>query len=539
MANASGGYVPGTPAPGNPTDNGGTIPSINPGGSGGGMGNTPTIDPTLGSGSFPWLQRWTGPFSTPMNNTQNSAISGIENFMGGGAGGGGGFGGLYAGGGMSGGGGSYTPGAFHYDPTDFTNMQNSLESLQGLQDSRALQELQSRAAAGGNALSGGLMQQEGDYLRGSNAATQQLMEQARMGDVQAQRALWNQLQQSQIGAAASRFGSMQAAGASRFGSSLQNQLGNRGLDLQSLNDLFRMGTIQQNASNQELSGQYNDWLRQLGGLQNMYQYPDQLAGGMLGNGGYHQTYQQQYSNQSGGGTLADILAMLGGGSGGNGIDWGSILGSGTGTDNTQNADAHEVHYNAQPMSYQDQNFYNSALTAEQAADRTAQTAHPNAGLNAGLGTAGLVMALLKLLGGGGRSGGGRGGGGNGGGSSGRGNLTDLFDKLFGNNNGSMHNYTDQSSGYDTPIGPTQEPDASGFFGLSNNAYENPIGPTQSGDASGFFGLGDNNSYDQPIGPTQLPGDGGFNGLDAGGTSDTWNYGDFGGGLGDGGGGSDF
>jgi hypothetical protein len=199
---------------------------------------------------------------------------------------------------------------------------------------------------------------------------------------------------------------------------MQNNLTNTGLG--GISQEMQMGAVPRQIQSNEMQGQYQDWLRQIQGMQGAYYYPDQMGMSMLNGGGYRQTYQPT-TGESGGGQLAQILQMLAGGGNGSGIDYGSLLsglgglfggGSGStpsGSDNSAATatDAHPVHYNAQPVnpmtsgpfSYQDTGYYNSALSGEQAANAQSHQ-QQNVGMNTGLGTAALLVQLLKLLGGG-------------------------------------------------------------------------------------------------------------------------------------------
>jgi hypothetical protein len=369
-----------------------------------------------------------------------------------------------------------------------------------------------------------------------------------LGDVDQQRALWNALQQSQIGAAASRFGASTAANASMNNARLANQLGNRGLNLQGIQDLFGMGQTEQQAGQTELSGQYQDFLRQSGALRDQFQYPDYLSLQTLARGYPTQTpiqYGQSNSQQ-----LIDLLSGLGG-SGSN--DWitqllGS-LGSGTqgGTGQTDGVQYDGTHYDSTPAQSQQAQYqqwlaamgqgttgtgggatnYQDRLTQEILASQKAQQGVKPSTAQKGMDVIAMLAALLGV--GKGKGGGLGGGGGRGGGALS--NIADAVKGLFPSSPNYINNTPNTpGTSYGQPIGPGLPGSPGGIPGLTDNTGGS-FGSYLDNQQSVPQDFGISNADNPPN--IDLGGD-----LNVGG-GDTWGYGDFGGGFGDGGGGGDF
>jgi hypothetical protein len=358
-----------------------------------------------------------------MTGAENSAMQGFQDFSGGG----------------SGVGAPYTVpqgkdlSLDNLQGPDFQSIQDSGQTIKDLADQKALKEMQSRAAAGGNALSGALMGQEGDYLRGSNADFTNTMGQMRLADYEKNRDLQAKLMQGNQSDATQRAGYQTSYNQSLLG----NNTANRGLNLQSLQDLMQAGGTQRGAANQEIQGQYGDFLRQGSEFKDAARYPDLLGLGIMNSqqpGSHQNTFgatdasqlsawlQQLFGGGGGFNTgqgISDFASGLAGGAGG------STSGDGIGYDGEQLLAALESYdgewpsqedwaswpqgaasYDGQspapyyggaapgaydgpgPSSYKDAAYYNKALDAGQA--KAAQTPGKAS-------TANKTMTMLALL----------------------------------------------------------------------------------------------------------------------------------------------
>jgi hypothetical protein len=459
-------------------------PNVTPG--------TPTNDNSASS-LFPWEQRWTGGFQAPLSPYEQQGLTGLSNFASNGFGtqGAQNFTNSLMGqnGPLSGAQGylSNVLQGNYLSPNNpyFDQIQQSGQTLLNQQQDRTLRELQSRAAAGGNGLSGALMQQESDYLQGSNAAFDQTMAQLRANQYAAERGY-------QQGAAGLQD---QLVGTQLSGAGLQNQLANT--QLGGYGSLMTYGAVPRNLQSNEMQSQYMDWLRSINSMQQAYQYPDQQLMALLTGGGYHGLSQPAYG-ESPASQLSQYLGLLG--NGGNGIDWSGIvngIGGLFGGDNTTaSTDGHPVSYDGGPSSYQDQSWYNNALTAAQAKKNQMQNP-TNTGMNAGLGTAGLFLQALNMLFGHGNSGNkggvqfGGGQGGNGG-KSGL-NLIDALKNALGG--GKQDPFINNATGtpnyglYQDPIGP-------GLSDGGNASYWSPTPSDSTGEGTQPW---DNMWQNPPIG----------------------------------------
>jgi len=219
---------------------------------------------TLGGGMFPWLQQYQGPFTAGPSQQQTGLYGQFQNTLNQGPG--------------------WSPSNTSYlADSDLKKIQSNAQTLKDYEDAQALRKMQSSASAGGNALSGALLQNEQDYLRNSGAGFNQMM-----GNLGLQSGLANR------------------------GMSIQENLGNAGLMNQAygtrlggLNSLLNQYNTQQGITNQGLGLQYGDFLRQIQGMNQAYNYPAQLAYQTLhsGPGGAN---QPQYGNS----TLDQILSGL-------------------------------------------------------------------------------------------------------------------------------------------------------------------------------------------------------------------------------------
>jgi hypothetical protein len=457
---------------------GGDQMGIEPWQTGGGQGDQPDLN--LGGDMFPWLQRWTGGFQAPTSPWENQALEGMGNFVGGGMG-------LddsreYLGGILKGN---------MLDPNNkyFDEIQKNGQVLKDMEDQRAMRELQSRASAGGNALSGALMGAEGDYMRGSNASFNQMMAQLRADQYARERGY-----------------QQQAPGMANDLS--RTEMGGYG-------QLMDQGQVPRNIQTGEMQGQYADWLRQIQGLQGAYQYPDQMGMAMLNQGNYRGYQTPQYGD-SGFAQLMALFPMIFGESGAGGVDWGSIIngvgglfggggegggGEGDGADQV-NPDGHR-YYDAggvsaaasAPRSYRDNPFYQNALTMEQNKAKQPQMMGQGNGVPGAVGgTAALLMQILKMLA-----------------PKDKKKSNNQFKPGVGGGGGGKEgtNGKNRSSGkadpnaYDKPIGPGLNPGEGDFPNGYSDMYDEPIGPEQPFDEpydpeaeGGFdnYNFGDNNDW---------------------------------------------
>jgi hypothetical protein len=249
---------------------------------------------TLGQPMYPWLMRWNSPHAAPTSGYENQALGDMSNFASQGFG--------------LGGSRDYLQGVMGgqwLNPNNqyFDQIQSSGKNLLKGQQYDALKELQSRAAAGGNALGGALMSSEGRYLNDSNNSFDNMMGQLRAAQYARER------------------GYMQEA------PNQMNQL--VGTQMQGLGQLMNMGAVPREVQNQEIQGQYNDWLRQINALREQNRYPDRMAQEFLSSNRYASGMNQPQYGNSTADQLIPLLAMLlgGGGQGGTGASVGSALGN--------------------------------------------------------------------------------------------------------------------------------------------------------------------------------------------------------------------
>lgn len=260
----------------------------------GGLGYSsfPSGASTLGQPMFPWLQRWSGPFATPMSGYENQALEGMSRFAQGGFG--------------LGAGRDYLNDVLQGDwlnPNNqyFDQIESLGSDLLGRQQNDTLARIASSMAAGGTGLSGARTAAEGRYLTDSNQSFNQMMAQLRADQYARER------------------GYMQEA---------PGMLGDlAGREMQGYGQLGQMGALPRQISDREIQGQYQDWLRQIGSLEDAYHYPDQLASTFLAANRYPGYQNPQYGNSTAD-NLIPLLAMLLGAGGENSI--GSQLGSGLG-----------------------------------------------------------------------------------------------------------------------------------------------------------------------------------------------------------------
>ena len=327
-------------------------------------GGTPTTPAGGGSSAYmPWLDRWQGGFSAPMSPYEQQGLDSLSNYAQGGFGVQGAMdylsrvmGGEYLGG----------------NNPNFQSIEDSGRRLLEDQQGRTLRELQSRAAAGGNALSGALMEQEGRYLQGSDAEFQNMMARLRAEDYGRERGL------------------MQGS-ASQMGSLANTQLGG-------LTDLIQYGGIPRDVQNQELLGQYADWNRQTGNMREQSRYPDELSIALLGRG-----YPDYYNQMFGDSGFAQLMALLNQGGNGTGIDWGGLLGDVSSGIVNEFTDGQVVgtQYDGEVYDGVDAASYNRRLDEEIASRKNQQQRLGKAsGTNKALG---IVALLAQLLGGTGSS----------------------------------------------------------------------------------------------------------------------------------------
>lgn len=514
-------------------DTGGFIPpGYQPPGTGGG-GNAGNPNANFGQPIYPWLMPYGGQFTAPMSPYEQNALNSFQDFVNGGMG-------MnssrdYLGNVLSG---QYVD--LNRNPF-LQQIQQAMQGMKDYNDQQAIARLQSNAAAGGSALSGALIGGESDYMRNSNNTFQQLMGNL-MNENYARERGFQTMVPGQMGSIASL---------------MQGGLGN----------LMSMGAIPRQLQQNDFNSQYQDWLRQVGGMRDMFQYPDTLTQQLLYGGGFRGQTPNQYGNST-----ADMLAGLLGNSGidwqsaGSGIlDWlGGLFGGGgtqadTGGNTAQTYDGTPLGYDG-PMGYGDANYYNNALTQAQNAFATQQAnaaKGPNTTLPAILG---LLMQLFGRkqqqqkntsgfkpgLGGGGGNAPppkaqGPGGPGYGGASM------DSHDipgpAMGGGNTYDLGNMTATSPyGYSFPIGPgTDFTENTSFYqtdpSLPNIPFSNlgPEGPSNPWDIfpdQGMNGNGNDPFSGEALGPAPDPyAVGNDYGSDFGGNVDYGNFGssDFGGG----------
>ncbi len=252
-----------------PPNQGGLPPSASPGF--GGYSSFPSGAETLGQPMYPWLQRWSGPFSTPMSGYENQALQGMSQ-------------GANRGFGL-GQGRDYLNDVLQGDWLHPNNQYfDQIESMGGdllrRQQDDTLARIASSMAAGGTGLSGARTAAEGRYLTDSNQSFNQMMAQLRADQYARER------------------GYMQEA------PGMLSDLSGR--EMQGYGQLFGMGALPRQISDREIQGQYQDWLRQIGSLEDAYHYPDQLSLAFLGANRYPGYQNQQYGNS----TLDNLLPLL-------------------------------------------------------------------------------------------------------------------------------------------------------------------------------------------------------------------------------------
>lgn len=296
----SGGYAsPPTQVPagvgmGNPGNYGSSAPT---GSTGGGYDPFPSGAETLGNPMYPWLMPYTGQRTAPMSNEQNQALGQMGSFVGGGEGLGTGYdylsdelGGKYIGEG---------------DPY-MQQIEQGAGGLKNIQDAQARQRIASGMAAGGNALSGARAGAEQQYQNTSDANYQQMLGQLKLQNLMQER-------------------NLQQGAAGMLPGYANTQVGG-------LNALMNAGAVPQQTEQSDYNRQYNDWLRQIGGMKEANQYGQNQALSLLSKGGYPGSNQPLYG-ESGAAGIAGLLAgLLGGGSGGGGLGGllKQLLGGGSG-----------------------------------------------------------------------------------------------------------------------------------------------------------------------------------------------------------------
>ncbi len=247
---------------------------------------------TLGRPMYPWLERWQGPFATPMGQHENRALEGMGNFAD--TGFGLGDSSQYL---------SQVMGGQWLNPNNqyFDQIESSGRSLLDREQADGLRRIASSSSAGGNGLSGARLAAEGRYMSDSNDQFNRMMAELRAGQYARERGYM-----------------MQAPG-------MQNDISRT--QMGGLDQYMQMGSVPRRISDQEISGQYNDWLRQIGSLENQSRYGDQIAMSFLGNNRYPGYQQPGYGNSTAD-QLIPLLAMLFGSGGKNGV--GGQLGSALG-----------------------------------------------------------------------------------------------------------------------------------------------------------------------------------------------------------------
>lgn len=390
-----------------------------PGGPGSGSSGNPWSSP----GGFPWLQGYQGQLTAPMNPTELGAMGQYQNYIdalsqaqpgtppsnlnpwsipnfGGGA------------------------GQQSQNQAAMGQITQGLRGWQDYENQQALRRIASSSAAGGGALSGANMQAQSDYLNNANNLFNQTTGTMQLQNLQNYEGLVNQLAQSQIGAGATLGASGQYAGAQEYGAGLGYQENMANLQNQGIQNLFNMGQVGQNTEQNQYNAAYNDWLRQTGNMQQMFNYPAQLGLAQLGYG-YPASQPNAYGSSQATQWAALLQQLLGGGGGGGGyaniIDQilnGYNQGSGGGTQQPPSGtqgnglDAEPRYDGGTPPpnptqlpmdQVQGRDYWMNLLNQSIANSNKAQNAgQPSAGAQ----TASGILSLLNLLAGGGAGGGG-------------------------------------------------------------------------------------------------------------------------------------
>jgi hypothetical protein len=497
------------------------------GGSGGGGGTVPNTTPTTNTGQtpapttpntgaanpgtfgqsmYPWLMPWGGNYTAPMSGYEQGALGGYNNFVQGGMG-------LNPAGGYLN---NVLSGQYLNMNTNpyLQQIQQGEQGMKNYNDQQALNKIGNSMALGGNAMSGARLGATSDYMRNSNNAFESMMGQLMNQNYQGERGLMSQAP-GQLANLANTAGSGYA-------------------------QLFGMGALPRQLQQNDLTSQYQDFLRQGQGMQSAYQTPDQQIMSMLYGGGYKGQYQPIYGSS----TLDQIAGNLGS----SGIDYASLfnslLGSNTG------ADGQVIGYDSAapvggPSNYYDKNWYLNALTNAEAQQQQS-IANAQKGPNT---TIPAILTLLTSLLGGKKSGGvgGRTGGINGGSGSGGGGKQSLIDAIMNRNNpyqpgSALYNeWRQQFHDSGAPMNPAQ-PDIQ-VPQISPIGYT-PGDPLSGGGTNSFADIYNNmqslppDVYNasngpniSPMDPTMLQSLGGGGGSSA----DTWGYGSFGDTSGGGGG----
>jgi hypothetical protein len=215
---------------------------------------------TLDQPMFPWLMPYQGQFTEPMSPYEMQGLGGISEYVGGGMGLGPSEDYL-----------SDVIGGRYLDPKTnrwLAGIQSGAQSLKDIEDAQARRRIGSSMAAGGLALSGARLGAEQDYQNESDARFQQMISQLMSDQYARERGL-------QQGAIPLRAG---------------------------LSEQLLLGQAERNA-------QYGDWLRQVSGMEEAYQYPDRLAQSTLGRG-YPGSYQPQFGTSEFAGLLGLLSPLL-------------------------------------------------------------------------------------------------------------------------------------------------------------------------------------------------------------------------------------
>ncbi len=320
----------------------------------------------FGQAMHPWDMPYGGQFTAPMSGTEQQALGGFGNFVGGGMG-------LNQSGNYL----NDVLGGRYLDINSNPWLQQIQQGEQGIKDyndKQALDRIGSSMALGGNALSGARLGASSDYMRNSNNAFESMMGQ-----------LMNQNYGLERGAMNNAPG--QAANLANTAQSGYGQL-------------FGMGATPRNIQQHDYDSQYNDFLRQTGAMNHDSERPDNQLLQFLTNAGYHGQYQPTY-----GSSLMDQIGAAAGQGG-----WGDIIaqflsGAGSGASDTGNADGMVIGHDGPtvptaapaaasgPANYYDRNWYQNALTQAKVKQAAAQQkGNPNTN------AAALVTLLMSILG---------------------------------------------------------------------------------------------------------------------------------------------
>ena len=230
---------------------------------------------TLDNPMYPWLMPYQGDFTAPMSPYEQYGLEGIGDWVQGGQG--------------LGSSQSYLEdviGGQYLDPSTnrwLAGIQEGSEALKDIQDAQARRRIGSSMAAGGHALSGARLAAEGDYQNESDARYQDMISRLMSENYQRERGLQQGAIPLMGGLSNQRMGGFQS--------------------------LMQAGALPRELSQQDLTAQYGDWLRQIQGQEEAFKYPDQLSLQTLGRG-YPGSSNPQFGESAAAGVMGLLLPLL-------------------------------------------------------------------------------------------------------------------------------------------------------------------------------------------------------------------------------------